>query len=200
MLEREIKIEIKDPLSYIAKLEDLRAVFLGFAKQITYRFDTPKKDLKKKGIFLRTRKGFKMTVTLKKKIAEISDNENYKLREEIEVEINDFEKMNRLLEELGFTYLRRMEKYRARWQYNNLEITLDELPFGIFSEIEGPEKEIEEFLEKTQLQNLKRITKTYWSLDKEWKRTNNIKEENIVFKSQQSKLKKILLLKGLIKT
>ena len=35
-----------------------------------------------------------------------------------------------------------MVKFRAKWQFKNTEVVIDELPFGFFLEIEGNEKEI----------------------------------------------------------
>lgn len=181
MIEREIKIKIKNPYSFIKKIEKQGAKFLGFTKQTTYRFDTKTKDLEKQGKFLRTRTGFKSTITLKKKIGL---DKKVKLRKEIELEISDIKAMNKILKELGFNCLRVMEKYRAKWKYKGLEITLDELPFGIFCEIEGPEKMINRFLKKIHKDKAKRITETYWKLHKKQNK------KDIIFKSYKSKLSK----------
>jgi adenylate cyclase class 2 len=59
------------------------------------------------------------------------------MRPEIELEVNDFLAASDLLEALGFQLNVKYEKWRTIYQLGELEITLDEMPFGNFTEIEG---------------------------------------------------------------
>lgn len=59
------------------------------------------------------------------------------IRQEIEFEVSDFDAARRFLEALGFSVMMAYEKYRAAYLLDGLEITLDEMPYGNFSEIEG---------------------------------------------------------------
>ena len=197
MIEREIKIAVKDIPSLVNSLEKLGAKFIGFAKQTTYRLDTKSMDLEKRGVFLRTRTGLKSTITIKKRIG---SDVKVKTREETEIRIEDVEKMNKILKEIGFDWLRIMEKYRAEWRYDdlNLDITIDELPFGFYMEAEGSEESISKYLERINKQGEERIIQTYWSLNKEWKKSRNSNNEDIIFETQESSLKKILKECGVI--
>jgi len=52
--------------------------------------------------------------------------------------------MRSILERLGFVPVLIYEKRRETWLTNGVEIVLDELPFGLFMEIEGDEAGIDE--------------------------------------------------------
>jgi len=90
--------------------------------------------------------------------------------------------MKTILENLGFKKVLIMEKYREKWQLKNVEIAIDKLPFGIFMEIEGNQKAIEETAKILGLDLKTRITSTYWDLWKEFSKEKSIKDENIIFK------------------
>jgi len=66
---------------------------------------------------------------------------------EEETEVSDADATERILARLGFKPALIYEKRRQTWQYCGTEITIDELPFGWFIEIEGEESDIEK-LEK----------------------------------------------------
>jgi len=54
------------------------------------------------------------------------------------VEVSDLETTRAIMEELGFEISVRYEKYRSVYQLGDVEISMDEMPFGCFCEIEGP--------------------------------------------------------------
>ncbi len=60
-------------------------------------------------------------------------------REEIEIQVNDFDQARAFLEALGYQVGLVYEKYRAVYDYRGTVITLDETPLGDFAEIEGPD-------------------------------------------------------------
>ncbi len=62
---------------------------------------------------------------------------------EEETQVSDADATERILDLLGFRPTLVYEKRRQTWNYADLEITIDELPFGWFIEIEGEEPEIE---------------------------------------------------------
>jgi adenylate cyclase class 2 len=57
-------------------------------------------------------------------------------RRELEVTVDDFEAA-RLLEALGYKVMLMYEKYRADYRLDGVMITLDEMPYGNFTELEG---------------------------------------------------------------
>jgi adenylate cyclase class 2 len=64
-------------------------------------------------------------------------------REE-ETAVEDGEALAAVLEALGFAPALVYEKRRATWQIAGVEVALDELPFGLYLEIEGDEQAITE--------------------------------------------------------
>lgn len=60
-----------------------------------------------------------------------------RLRQEIEFTVGDFAAARRFLEALGFQVVLMYEKRRAAYRLGQVEVTLDEMPFGDFAEIEG---------------------------------------------------------------
>ena len=63
------------------------------------------------------------------------------LAEEIEFTVSDFDAARLFLEALGFEVYTGYEKYRTTYCYEQCEIVLDEMPYGYFYEIEGPDVE-----------------------------------------------------------
>lgn len=58
-------------------------------------------------------------------------------RQEIEFSLDDFEAGQRFLQALGYQVKMIYEKFRTTYELENLVISLDELPYGDFLEIEG---------------------------------------------------------------
>ncbi len=58
-------------------------------------------------------------------------------RSEIEVVVSDFDNTRLILEALGYRVNGIYEKYRAMYELKGNLITLDELPYGLFVEVEG---------------------------------------------------------------
>ncbi len=177
-IEREIKLKIKDPQILISKLISLKAKKLGVGFQRTTRMDTETMDLEKKGIFLRVRSGSKNIVTLKKKLRENADVFE---RQEIETEVKDVNKLADIFHGLGFTKRLILEKYRVEYEYNGVTISLDELPFGFYIELEGDSKKIFEVAKKLNLDTKDKITVTYWDIFEDYKKETGTKGESILF-------------------
>jgi len=176
--EIEIKFKMDKPSIIRKKLKNQGAKFIGKTFERTLRFDTPTNNLYKNGKFLRIRTGFKNVITFKRKLR----SKSFKEREEIELEISDPKKMEIILENLGFTRKRIMEKYREKWELENAEISIDKLPMGNFVEIEGSKKEIQKTTKILGLNFQDRIIKTYWDLWRDYCKRQGVKEENIIFR------------------
>jgi adenylate cyclase class 2 len=84
---------------------------------------------------LRVRKiGDKTVLTYKRRIQNEFD---IKQQIEHETEIANSEEIVKIIENLGFIASLVYEKRRKTWKFREVEIVLDELPFGLFMEIEG---------------------------------------------------------------
>jgi len=54
--------------------------------------------------------------------------------------VSDLESARRILEAIGYQVITMYEKYRTSYLLGKTEISLDEMPYGSFIEIEGPEE------------------------------------------------------------
>ncbi len=88
-------------------------------------------------------------------------NSQIKQRIEDETAVEDPEAMNLILESLGFLPALVYEKRRECWQLGATEIVIDELPFGLFMEIEGTEQEIRDVESKLAIKGLRAEMATY---------------------------------------
>ena len=173
-IQKQVKFQIKDFDIISKKLIDLEAVFIGGFFEKTIRYDTDDHCLFDQGIFIRTKSGLRNVLTLKEKTDE---NDNALLeRYTTEVEIENIEKMEYILSRMGFTNKVIMEKYRLYFKWNHIEISIDELRFGIYLEIKGEDKEIKKLSKQLGFKNKDMITVTYWDIyDKiKAKDSNNI--------------------------
>ena len=89
-----------------------------------------------------------------------SDGPIKRQREE-ETEIEDPEAMAAILEALGYKPALVYEKRRATWRFKGAEVVVDELPFGLFAEIEGDENTILEVEKELGLVDVEAELATY---------------------------------------
>lgn len=192
-IETEIKIQLFDLKTLVSNLIKVNATFLGKDFQRTVRMDTPDMDLEKKGLFLRVRSGFGNTVTLKVKNKEVKD---FMQRDEYETEVKDLRVLSDIFSILGFSKQLILEKYRANFLYRGVKISIDELHFGTYVELEGDENKINNVAKELGLDMSDRINVTYWDLFEDYKKRNNIQsQENIVFpRNYKSQIMKLNLL------
>jgi adenylate cyclase, class 2 len=93
-------------------------------------------------------------------------NSAIKRRREDETRIEDAEAMDAILDGLGFTRALVYEKRRQTWALGNAEITIDELPFGYFMEIEGTEDDIRDVERRLNIKGLRAVHTTYPQLSR----------------------------------
>jgi adenylate cyclase class 2 len=86
------------------------------------------------------RVGEKAILTYKQRMPSTS---SIKHQRENETRVSDAESMAEILDGLGYSRALVYEKRRETWRLRKTEIVLDELPFGLYMEIEGSEQEIE---------------------------------------------------------
>jgi adenylate cyclase class 2 len=84
-----------------------------------------------------------------------------KHQREDETRVGDPEAMELILDALGFTPALVYEKRRETWALGKTEIVIDELPFGLFMEIEGTEQGIRDVESKLAIKRLRSETATY---------------------------------------
>ena len=143
MAKSEQEIEVKFPVHDLDALSNrlkAQGAVLSAPRvhEINLRFDTPDGVLTRDRRVLRLRQDAGAVMTYKGAAqpgAEVSS------RQEIEFQVSDFGAARRLLEALGYKVSVMYEKFRTTYTLDNLTVVLDEMPFGSFVEIEGPDAE-----------------------------------------------------------
>lgn len=106
-----------------------------------------------------------------------SGDDAFKVREEIEIDLGDSQRMLAILQGLGFTVKAQYEKVREVWQYHNVEIVLDSLPFMSVVELEGAKKDICVVERELGLACAEKTTDSYHALHQAWLAANNLPQD-----------------------
>ena len=107
------------------------------------------------------RVGARAILTFKQRLPTKS---SIKHQREHETEVADAEAAHAILTALGFRPALVYEKRRTRFDLGRAEIVIDELPFGLFMEIEGTEKEIARVEALLGIEDLPAVMETYPTL------------------------------------
>ena len=94
----------------------------------------------------------------------IPTKSSIKHQKENETHVSDPESAHEILLALGFAPGLIYEKRRTRWQVGKAELVIDELPFGLFMEIEASERDIKRVEKLIDAGKLPAVTETYPSL------------------------------------
>ena len=163
-LEVEVKFFVPDLAGFGENLGKIGGVLIKpRVYERNVRFDTADQRLQRALSLLRLRQDTAVKVTFKAPAPEQFQSEA-KVREEIEVEVADFEQMALIFERLGFAPRQIYEKYRTTYQLEEVEIVLDELPFGNFIELEGAEAGLKTAVSHLNLAWEQRIVTNYLTL------------------------------------
>jgi adenylate cyclase, class 2 len=158
--EIEVKFIVDDVPTLRQRLIGLEA---NLHRPRTYEdnwcFDTPDQRLQRADQLLRLRRDHRILLTYKEPPP--TADTAFKVRQEYEIEVNDFEQARALVEKLGFSPSLRYEKYRETFRYGEAEILLDETPLGAFVEIEGTREAIDAITRQLELADANRITASY---------------------------------------
>jgi adenylate cyclase class 2 len=142
--EVEIKIRVDDVDGTAARIDALGAVRVRertFEDNRVYDFEGD--ALARQGKLLRLRvSGGRALVTVKAP-APGALASPFKMRREIETIVADPDAMAAALESVGFSQAWRYQKYRREWILGEAHIFLDEVPWGVWLEIEGEPERIE---------------------------------------------------------
>lgn len=167
-LEIEIKLKVNNIVDIRKKIAQL-----GFKRQgkrcleQNIVFDKENFSLKREGLLLRLRKfGQVNTLTLKKPVKKSDQHRHYKIREEVEVMVTDFENTSYILQSLGFKSVFIYEKYREYFKNQDIHLMVDNTPIGDFIELEGEKSEIDNMAAKLGFDQGEYITESYHALFK----------------------------------
>ncbi len=180
-LEVEVKFYAPDLTAVRQRLLSLGA---EISKPRVYernvRFDTADEALRQKLAVLRLRQDTAARLTYKGAPPQAAPSEA-RVREELEVAVSDLETMTLILERLGFFPAQVYEKYRETFVWGDVEIVLDEMPFGNFVELEGPEAAIKETAGQLALDWRGRILTNYLGLFAALKEAYNLPFNDLTF-------------------
>ena len=104
------------------------------------------------------RVGARAILTFKQRLP---SNSPIKRQREEETEVANADALHAILTALGFRPALVYEKRRTRWRLGRAEIVIDELPFGLFMEIEGSEKGIARIEVQLGIEDLPAVMETY---------------------------------------
>lgn len=167
--EDELEIEAKFYLPHFAevheRLLEIGAVLISERTfEINWRFDGSSHNLTAAGKVLRLREDSRTRLTYKSALL------SPEIRKEIEIEVQDPQKVIGFLGALGYQVIATYEKYRETFTWNSTEIVLDELPYGYFLEVEGRSLEmIRKTAEDLGMDWNKRISASYLEIFKRLK-------------------------------
>lgn len=167
-VEKKYRLTDKQSEDVIAALDEAGAQCIGEDEEenIIYGGST----LSEKNAVLRLRKiRDRAILTYKKRLA---SNGDIKRQVEEETEVEDPAAMQKIVAELGFVPVLIYEKRRRKWSYRSVEIVIDELPFGLYMEIEGSVTSIRETELLLDLDDLESVQETYPQLTARYGKRN----------------------------
>lgn len=148
------------------------------------RLDTLDEQLLHKQQLLRVRQDTAVTITFKSEPLHLPQSEA-KIREEIEFTANDADTAVLLFQRLGYIPVQVYEKYRETFQWGDVEVVLDELPFGSFVELEGAESDIKTAAAKLNLDWNGRVLANYLGLMAQLQAHHNLPFSDLTFANFQ---------------
>jgi adenylate cyclase class 2 len=141
MSAESVEVEVKflvDDLDALRRRLAAAGAVLGAPRvyERNVRFDTADERLLARQALLRLRQDTRVRLTYKALSAQDAASEA-KIREEIELTVEEFDRMALIFDRLGFHAVQAYEKYRTTFHLGDVEVVLDEMPFGHFVELEG---------------------------------------------------------------
>ena len=189
--EIEAKLKVDSLQEVERKLAEVGAEFVGEQLQTDTYFDNADGFLKSDDRALRVRRqraGQKGKMFLTYKGAK--EQNDFKKRQEIEIEIGDADSAEELLSALGYEKALVFEKKRRVWHLDDCIVSLDELPLlGSFVEIEGPDgQSIAGVRSKLGLSDLPHVIESYACLIEQKLCQLGKKQRQVFYKGSESEL------------
>ena len=139
-IEKKYRLKKEERVSLVERLRELDAVLvsLEFEENTIYTGG----NLNPENSVLRLRRvGGRAIFTYKERFPSES---SIKHQREEETCVEDADALAAILDALGYSPSLVYEKHRQTWHAGEVELVIDELPFGLFLEIEGEEQAITE--------------------------------------------------------
>lgn len=183
-VENEVKLYVPDLVAAARRVEAAGGTLKApRVYERNVRYDDDARSLNATGTVLRLRQDTRARLTYKD--GERLSGEYGSSRFEAEVEVSDFATMETILGKLGYHPVMVYEKYRTTYALYDAEVTLDEMPYGNFVEIEGDEAAIKRCVEALGLHDARRMAASYTVLFKFVKRNLGLDFNDLTFENFQ---------------
>ena len=145
------------------------------------RFDTADGALLARQALLRLRQDSRVRLTYKG-LSDQDAGSEAKIREEIELTVEEFDRMALIFARLGFGAVQSYEKYRQTFHWRDVEVVLDEMPFGNFVELEGAtDAELKDAAAALGLDWSRRVLTNYLALMEQARRAFDLPFNDLTF-------------------
>jgi adenylate cyclase class 2 len=182
MTETEIKFRHGDLPALRERILEAGGTLLAAFFEDNIVYDDSARSLFSRKLVLRLRKSDRVSLTFKRPI----EKTVFKVMEEIEVEVSDFDSMNGILLALGYSKAFRYQKRRALYALGRVGVNLDETPIGDFVEIEGEKPDIEDAARTLDLKMEEGISKNYLELYREHCKERGVQPADMVFRDGET--------------
>jgi adenylate cyclase, class 2 len=180
-LEIEVKFYLKDIESMRRRMLELGIESRGRVFETNIRYENNDCTMIQKKTLLRLRHAEKTTLTFKSR-PEMKTND-FKIFNELEVEVDDRATMGQILEALGLHPEQIYEKWRETLVLDRISLFLDRMPYGDFLEIEGLPQDIKGCAARLGLDWRKRILLNYLEIFEFIKKKLGLKIKDLTFEN-----------------
>lgn len=159
-IEKKYRLTEPDRESLKVALTEAGAEFAGREFEVNTIYTS--EALRSNSSILRVRTiGGRTMLTYKRRVG---SDFGVKRQIEYETEVKDAEAIEAIIYEIGLEPALVYEKYRETWRFRSVEVVIDELPFGLFAEIEGSMTAIKEAEILLDIEHLSTEHETYPNL------------------------------------
>lgn len=182
-IETEVKFHVADTGELHERLLACGAVPRDTVFETNLRFDDASQSLLAAGRLLRLRRDSRAILTFKQAPARQSaaQKAEFKMYNEIETVVEDFEAARKILGALGFQEVQRYEKRRRTYLVDQTELCLDTMPYGVFLEIEGDKAAIRRLADCLGLPWERRILANYLEMFEHIKEIASLPFSDVTF-------------------
>lgn len=180
-IEIEVKFYLEDIEGMRRNLLELGVESKGRVFETNIRYEDNQLSLIQKKTLLRLRKDEKTTLTFKS--VPKTKSRDFKVFNELEVEVDDMATMGQILEALGFHPEQKYEKWRETLVLERTKMFLDRMPYGDFLEIEGQPQDIKNWIARLGLNWHRRILLNYLEIFEIIKKKLNLQIKDLTFKN-----------------